>query len=231
MPFFNTLILIIMSPPSFFKSQNDDNFDLQLKKAISLIYVNNSLIAKTVYKAIQQAKVNIRSFANLSQQDFLGTREDLQQEGISIPQHFPPNLETLAIIEKHYHGLYFPGNNNIYITYKTNPKLMAEAVIHEVAHYLNTTITTQEEKLKFKPARYRDEIRSFLAEEMFKNDKKPLTRGVVKKVHQIVTSEYPEYAENNSNYKTFGFVFSSYDSPKEMPENYCLPNLITKIGL
>lgn len=59
-------------------------------------------------------------------------------------------------------------------------------------------------------ARYRDEIRSYTAECMFKNHDSYMTRSQIDAIHTKVIRLYPEFVNNDEEVRRQGFVVGNY---------------------
>ncbi|RUR02962.1 hypothetical protein [Legionella septentrionalis] len=197
----------------FNKSSRKLTFQQKLKIAVKSIREKKSFIAEKVYEAIKTKQVSLHSFKQLSAEHFLEVRKAIAESSeIELPEQYPPAEETLNIIENKLGG--FIVHDCIYLCSRGSSRRIALTIVHEVTHYLNTDIWEEELTTKqCEIACYRDEVRSFLAEEAFAKGF-CLTRNDVKKVHEKVTRLYPEYVAAGENTKAIGYVFSSFDTPR-----------------
>ena len=201
-------------PSNFFKSTsfNTKQFQHKLKAAIALIERSDAEIAKLVIAAIRSKKLRIRTFFEFSKKaHFLYIRKFFLKDG--QPKLFPPTRSVTRKIESALDGLYFSDNQTIYIASRLGIKQMAQTLIHEVTHFLNSELYDEELETKGQTlVDFLYEIRSVTAEKIFAKNGARLLRSDVKKIEDEVRGTYPQFIEAGQENKRIGFVpvFSTF---------------------
>ncbi|KTD21852.1 hypothetical protein [Legionella londiniensis] len=204
-----------MSHYNFFKTNPEvRNFQYKLNSAITLIRQNNALVARKVIEAIDAQQVKIGSFFDLTPEHYASMRRSFKREHkINLPASFPPGELTVRKIESVLEGIIY-ADKYIYLSSKKNVEEIASTLIHEVGHFLNSGIFDEESKFKApKLASYSDEVRSFTAEKMFEKNGFCLTRSDIKKIHNTVSTLYPEFTGPEVDPDSLGYIYASYDWP------------------
>ena len=201
-------------PSNFFKSTSFDKkrFQHKLKAAIALIGRSEAEIAELVIAAIRSKKLRIRTFYEFSKKThFLYIRKFFLKHG--EPTLFPPTRSVTRKIESALDGLYCPDNQTIYIGSRLGIKQMAQTLIHEVTHFLNSELYDEELETKGQAiVDFLYEIRSVTAEKLFEKNGARLLRSDVKKIENEVRCAYPQFIEAGQENKRIGFVpvFSTF---------------------
>jgi hypothetical protein len=171
-------------------------FQQTLVQAIDLISQNQSPVAKKVSEAITNNNVIIKSFFELSEAHYLSMKEDfLENYQIQLPNCYPVQEQTVKIIERHLDGVLYDGNI-IYIDSTHSVDLMVATIIHEVSHHINDYLYIQDGKSRSPAsASYRDELRSYIAQNIFDRNGFCLLRSDVKNAHDKVIRWYPELSD------------------------------------
>ncbi len=190
---------------------NKKNYYSKINQAIEAIKSNKSIVAIEVMKAIESKSVRIKSFFEISKDDYKSLREDDDYKGLRIlSNRYPPNDLSVNMIEDSLNGIIF-NETTIYISSKLTSCKMALSIIHEVWHHLNSDLCEEElESLNDKLVSYRDEIRSFSAETMFSLNGRCLMRHHIKDVHKDVSRLYQEFLVGNDN-ADLGYITSVLD--------------------
>ncbi|MDI1352589.1 MAG: hypothetical protein PSV35_07445 [bacterium] len=212
---------------SFFKQSLDsppDHGTVKLAGVIELIKKNKSFVASCVLEVLLTKKLVIKSFYELSQNHYDSIRQSIETDlSTTLTTEFPPTPIAIEKIEAYLEGIIFD-RKIIYLNFKKDVSQIASTLIHEVSHYLNSTILDEERvQSEEEDADYCDEVRAFMAEKMFQRNGACLTRSAVKDVHTMVTDLYPEF-NNVKQPNKKGFVFSYYDKPAEETFNVMSSN-------
>lgn len=204
-----------MSQYNFFKPcPTVGKFQAKLESAIALIKQNQSLIAMKVIEVLEQKAVTIGSFYDLSPKHYTSMCHSLRKDNqINLPKTYPPTTAAVEKIESVLEGVIYE-DQYIYLSSKKSIEQIASTLIHEVGHFLNSTLYNEESQYKSaKLVGYSDEVRSFTAEKMFEKNGHCITRSDMKKIHTTVTKLYPEFTGPEVNPQSLGYIYASYDWP------------------
>lgn len=195
-------------------STKKNDFDIKLKEAIEIIRENRSIVATRVLEVLDSQRITVNSFFNMLPKHYQEMQEDLlHEENITLPSDYPPSEEAVKIIESKLSGIIYE-DKHIYLSSERTIEEIASTLVHEVSHFLNSEIFTQERKKSSTLLyRYNDEVRSFTAEKIFELDGHCMLRSHTRKIHAHVTRAYPEFVEPEMDTKKMGYVYSWFDTP------------------
>lgn len=194
---------------------NKQSFDIKLEEAIELIKINRSIVAPKILEVLISSQITVNSFFNMSEKHYKKMRKSmLEEDGITLPEEYPPSEEAVTMIEEQLAGIIYE-NKYIYLSSHRTAAQIASTLVHEICHFLNDEIYSQEEKTSSSELfKYKDEVRAFTAEKIFERDGHCLRRSDMRAIHTRVTNSYSEFVVQDEDTQKLGYLYSCFDTPK-----------------